>query len=82
MAQRKAGLASQVQAWPKATPTQKTAILVAVGTVTGWHRDHARKVLRHAAAGEPLTKPRAWREPVPRDEPGQFHRTRPNPTNV
>lgn len=64
MAQRKAVLASQVRAWPKATRAEKTAILDAVTRVTGWHRDHARKVLRQAAAGQQTVRPRPPREPV------------------
>ena len=37
-------------------------------TVTGWHRDHARKMLRRAAAGE-LPGPHAPRERVLRYGP-------------
>lgn len=65
MAQRKAITTAQAKAWPKATKTEKAAILDAVVQVTGWHRDHARKMLRRAAAGDPPT-PRAPREPVRR----------------
>lgn len=63
LAQRKAVTASQTKAWSKATRTEKTAILDAVCQVTGWHRDHARKMMRRAVAGvEP--GPRQPRVPV------------------
>ena len=65
MAQRKAITTAQAKAWTKATKTEKAAILDAVVQVTGWHRDHARKMLRRAAAGDPPT-PRTPREPVRR----------------
>lgn len=64
MAQRRAVLKSQVDAWPKATRAEKSAILDRICAVNGWHRDHARKVLRQAAAGTPVTRPRTPREPV------------------
>ncbi len=64
MAQRKAVLASQVAAWPKATKAEKSVILDHLVAVNGWHRDHARKMIRRAAAGEPVNRPRASREPV------------------
>jgi hypothetical protein len=57
---------AQLAKWPKATKAQKSAILDAVCAVTGWHRDHARKVIRQAladqAGGGP--PPRRRREPV------------------
>ena len=63
LAQRKAILASQVSRWPKATKQEKSEILDAICQVTGWHRDHARKMIRQRAAGvEP--GPRKAREPV------------------
>lgn len=63
LSQRKAILASQVKAWPKATRAEKSAILDAVCQVTGWHRDHARKMIRRAVTGhEPA--PRQPRIPV------------------
>ncbi|WBL19189.1 DDE-type integrase/transposase/recombinase [Citricoccus sp. NR2] len=65
MTQRKAITAAQAKAWPKATKTEKAAILDAVVHVTGWHRDHARKMLRRAATGE-TPGPRKTREPVRR----------------
>lgn len=65
MAQRKAITVAQARAWPKATKAEKAAILDAVVQVTGWHRDHARKMLRRAAAGQ-TSAPRRTREPVRR----------------
>ena len=65
MAQRKAITAAQAKSWPKATKGEKAAILDAVVQVTGWHRDHARKMLRRAAVGD-LPGPRSPREPVRR----------------
>ncbi|MBK8075424.1 MAG: hypothetical protein IPK24_07625 [Kineosporiaceae bacterium] len=49
MVQRRAVLASQVAAWPKATKGEvgHPDHLVAVN---GWHRDHARKMIRAAVA--------------------------------
>ena len=56
----------QLARWPKATKSEKSAILDAVCQVTGWHRDHARKAIRRALAdqavgGQPIRK---QREPV------------------
>lgn len=57
---------AQLARWPKATRAEKSAILDAVGQVTGWHRDHARKAIRQGlaerAAGGP--RPRQQRVPV------------------
>lgn len=64
MGQRKAVLASQVKAWPKATRQEKSAILDHLVAVNGWHRDHARKMLRAAVAGVDVNRPRKPREPV------------------
>ena len=63
MAQRKAITKAQLAKWPKATRSEKGAILDAVCAVTGWHRDHARKAIRLALADKP-TRPRRPREPV------------------
>lgn len=67
LAARQAITRNQIVKWPKATKTEKTDILNAVCSITGWHRDHARKAIRHAvalhAAGE-LTRPRKPRTPV------------------
>lgn len=52
LAQRKAILASQVAKWPKATKQEKSEILYAICQVTGWHRDHARKMIRRQVAGK------------------------------
>lgn len=63
LAQRKAILASQVTKWSKATKQEKTEILDAICQVTGWHRDHARKMIRQQVEG-PGPGPRKAREPV------------------
>lgn len=66
LGQRKAITRVQLDRWSKATRAEKSAILDAVCGVTGWHRDHARKVIRQAlaeqAGGGPA--PRKAREPV------------------
>ena len=64
MRQRKAVLASQVRAWQKATKQEKSAILDHLVAVNGWHRDHARKMIRQAVAGQDVNRPRKPREPV------------------
>ena len=64
LAQRKAILASQVKKWPKATKQEKSEILDAICQVTGWHRDHARKMIRQQAAGQERAAQRRPREPV------------------
>lgn len=46
LAQRQAVTKARLAKWPKATRAEKGAILDAVCAVTGWHRDHARKVIR------------------------------------
>ncbi len=63
MTQRKAITLAQARKWAKASRSEKALILDAVVQVTGWHRDHARKMLRRAAAGE-FPRPRRKREPV------------------
>lgn len=65
MAQRRAITTTQAKRWAKATKTEKAGILDAVVQVTGWHRDHARKMLRRAAAGQTPT-PRPPRDPARR----------------
>ena len=66
LAERRAVTKAQLARWPKATKSEKSAILDAVCQVTGWHRDHARKAIRQAlaeqAAGGP--RPRRPRAPV------------------
>lgn len=54
-AQRKPITTAQAKTWPKATETKNGVILDSVVHVTGWHRDHARKMLCRAATG---TSPR------------------------
>ncbi len=51
-----------VAQYRKATRGEKKAILDQLSEVNGWHRDHARKALRRAAAGPP--PPRKPRDPV------------------
>lgn len=66
MAARRQITRAHLDKWPKATKTEKSAILDAVCQVTGWHRDHARKANRGALAdqarGGPV--PRRPRDPV------------------
>lgn len=66
MAARRQVAQVQLDRWPKATKSEKSAILDAVCGVTGWHRDHARKAIRRAlaerAGGGP--RPRRRRAPV------------------
>lgn len=57
-------LTSQVRAWKKATKAEKSAILDHLVAVNGWHRDHARKMMRAAVAGQDVNRPRTPREPV------------------
>ena len=66
LGQRKAITKAQLAKWPKATRSEKTVILDAVCGVTGWHRDHARKAIRLALAGQAAggVPPRKRRDPV------------------
>lgn len=58
LGQRMAVTKAQLAKWPKATRSEKTVILDAVCQVTGWHRDHARKAIRHALAAQKRGGPR------------------------
>jgi transposase InsO family protein len=62
MVARRQVTATQVEKYAKATRVEKAAILDHLCAVTGWHRDHARKALREAAAGAPAARKR--RDPV------------------
>lgn len=66
MAARKAITQAQLDKWPKATKVEKSVILDGVCGVTGWHRDHACKVIRTALAQRRAGGPpaRGRREPV------------------
>lgn len=63
LATRRRVTAVMVKKYPKATRTEKTQLLDQLCAVTGWHRDHARKAMREALAGQP-SPPRRPREPV------------------
>lgn len=70
MGQKRAVLADQVRRWPKATKQEKGAILDHLVAVNGWHRDHARKMIRRAVAGADPNRVRKARAPVFRYGPG------------
>lgn len=63
MAHRKAITLAQARRWVKATKPEKTTILDVFTATTGWNRDHARKQLRRAVAGQ-MPGPRKKRAPV------------------
>jgi len=63
MAQRRAVTKAQLNRYRKGTKQEKSQILDTICEVNGWHRDHARKVLRRMAAGD-WPPPRTPREPV------------------
>jgi hypothetical protein len=62
LAVRRQVTARLVGRYRKASRAEKSAILDQLCQVNGWHRDHARKALRAAAAGPPA--PRKPRVPV------------------
>jgi hypothetical protein len=53
---------SMLAKYAKGSRAERGEVLDHLVAVTGWHRDHARKALRHAAAGPP--PPPQTREPV------------------
>jgi transposase InsO family protein len=65
LTQRKAVTKAQLAKWPKASKSEKSAILDAVCAVTGWHRDHARKAIRTALADAARGGPPPRRQRVP-----------------
>jgi transposase InsO family protein len=65
LAERRAVTKAQLARWPKATKSEKSAILDAVCQVTGWHRDHARKAIRQALAEQAAGGPRPRRPRAP-----------------
>lgn len=67
LAARRQVSASMAGRYQKATRVEKAAILDQLCAVTGWHRDHARKALRQAAAGPRPARRR--RDPVQRYGP-------------
>lgn len=62
LAVRRQVTARLVKKYQKASKAEKSALLDHLCEVNGWHRDHARKALRAAAAGR--RRPRRLREPV------------------
>lgn len=72
LAVRRQVTAAQAAKWGKATKAEKSAILDAVVLATGWHRDHAGKAIRPAAArlkqpaaARPVTSPLRARSAQP-----------------
>lgn len=64
MAQRRAVTKAQLSRYGKGTKQEKSQVLDTICEVNGWHRDHARKVLRRMARGDWPPPPRTPREPV------------------
>jgi hypothetical protein len=64
LAVRRAVTAAQVRKYWKASKAEKSVILDQLSQVIGWHRDHARKVLRPALAGGSPPPPRTPRAPM------------------
>ena len=63
MSQRQAVTQKMAAAYKRGTKSQKTQILDSLVELTGWHRDHARHVLREAGTIK-LVKPRRPRAPL------------------
>lgn len=64
MAQRRAVTKAQLARYGKGTKQEKSQVLDTICEVNGWHRDHARRVLRRMACGNWPPPPRTPREPV------------------
>ncbi len=70
LATRRRVTAMMVRKYAKATRAEKSAMLGQLCEVNGWHRDHARKALRQAAARpDPAALQRRQRSPVLRYQP-------------
>ncbi len=70
LATRRRVTAMMVRKYAKATRAEKSAMLGQLCEVNGWHRDHARKALRQAAAcPDPAALQRRQRSPVLRYQP-------------
>jgi len=70
LATRRRVTATMVRKYAKATRAEKSAMLGQLCEVNGWHRDHARKALRQAAAcPDPAALQRRQRSPVLRYQP-------------
>ena len=68
LAARRQVTKAQVDRYRTGTKAEKAQVLDAVTLVTGWHRDHARKVLRRELAGGAV-QPRTPRAPIYRYDP-------------
>jgi hypothetical protein len=57
LAVRRRVTATLVNKYVKAPKAEKSVVLDQLCEVNGWHRDHAGKALRQAAAGPPAPHP-------------------------
>jgi hypothetical protein len=65
MSQRRAVTGQMARRYQRASKSGKAVMLDELCALTGWHRDHARKALRQAAAPGPVVpRPRRARRPV------------------
>lgn len=62
LATRRQVTKAQMQRYRNGIKAEKSEVLDVICQVTGWHRDHARKALRHALAGQ-QPPPRRTRTP-------------------